>query len=204
MVVAEVLDEHLLFVRDPTGGRDKLLKRLEPPISAPLGSRDMIMPMLARANLRRVVAVCLAAGTGAVVGTEPSQTEPLRTPGEPVSAIVYHLVEGARYFDILIARIGRREYTVIGELDDMCLELPDQRDYDGDGASDALVRRTDACGSVAGPGPLFFVSGGDGFRQSNRFPGEHPNVEPWEGGWSVVTGSGRYLLREGRAVLVSR
>jgi hypothetical protein len=159
------------------------------------------MTMLARARLTKVAAICLVAATGAAVATA-SQTAPLPAPPAP-SAIVYHLVEGARYFDILVARVGRREYTAIGELDAMCLELVDQRDYDGDGASDALVRRTDACGSVATPGPLFFVSGSSGFRQSNPFPGEAPRIEPWETGWSVVTDSGRYLLREGRAVLVA-
>ena len=158
--------------------------------------------MLARARLTKVAAICLVAATGAAVATA-SQTAPLPAPPAPASAIVYHLVEGAPYFDILVARVGRREYTAIGELDAMCLELVDQRDYDGDGASDALVRGTDAGGSVATPGPLFFVSGSSGFPQSDRFPGERPRIEPWETRWSVVTDSGRYLLHEGRAVLVT-
>ena len=51
-------------------------------------------------------------------------------------AIAYHLVEGARFFDILVARIGTREHILIGETDDMCLELVDQRDFDGDGDVD--------------------------------------------------------------------
>lgn len=162
------------------------------------------MAMATRARLTHVAAICLVAATGATGARQAGpQTAPPSSPTDPAATINYHLVEGARYFDILVARVGRRAYTVIGEPDDMCLELADQRDYDGDGSNDALVRRTDACGSVATPGPLFFVSGSGGFRQSNRFPGERVGIEPWESGWSIVTESGRYLLREGRAVRVA-
>ena len=61
---------------------------------------------------------------------------------ESPSGIVYHVVKGARFFDILVARIGDREHVVLGETDDMCLDLPDQRDFDGDGNRDALVFRS--------------------------------------------------------------
>jgi hypothetical protein len=118
-------------------------------------------------------------------------------------AIAYHLVEGARFFDILVARIGTREHILIGETDDMCLELVDQRDFDGDGAPDALVLQDVGCGGVGATDALFFVSGDQGFRRSNRFPGDRPTVERWNGGWSVVTGGTRYVLDDGRAVLAT-
>lgn len=116
--------------------------------------------------------------------------------------IAYHVVKGARFFDILVARIGNREHVVIGETDDMCLDLPDQRDFDGDGKRDALVFRSPRCRGDAAPGLLFFVSADTTFRLSNPFSGHRPRVERWNGEWSVVAGETRYVLRDGRAVRV--
>ena len=122
---------------------------------------------------------------------------------EPGRDIVYHVVKGARFFDILVARIGNREHVVIGETDDMCLDLPDQRDFDGDGSRDALVFRSPRCRGDAAPGLLFFVSADTTFRLSNPFPGHRPRVERWNGAWSVVAGETRHVLRDGRAVTVN-
>ena len=133
-------------------------------------------------------------GTSAVPGRA-------RSPGA-AHPIVYHVVKGARFFDILVARIGNREHVVLGETDDMCLDLPDQRDFDGDGNRDALVFRSPACRGDAAPGLLFFVSGDTAFRRSNPFPGHRPRVEQWNGGWSVVAGETRHVLRDGHAVPV--
>jgi len=157
-----------------------------------------------RATFAGLAATCLAAASVTASTGVQQQTRSAGPSTDATPDVTYHLLEGARYFDILVARIGTREYTVIGEGDDMCLELPDQRDYDGDGARDALVRRTDACGSIDTPGPLFFVSGSNGFQRSNSFSGDHPEIEPWEGLWSVVTGSGRHVLRRGRALRVEQ
>ena len=117
--------------------------------------------------------------------------------------IVYHVVKGARFFDILVARIGNREHVVIGETDDMCLDLPDQRDFDGDGRRDALVFRSPRCRGDEAPGLLFFVSADTTFRLSNPFPGHRPRVERWNGAWSVLAGETRHVLRDGRAVPVN-
>ena len=129
---------------------------------------------------------------------------PGRADGSPEAAppIVYHIVKGARFFDILVARIGHREHVVLGETDDMCLDLPDQRDFDGDGNQDALVFRSPACRGNAAPGLLFFVSGDTAFRRSNPFPGHRPRIERWNGGWTVLTGETRHVLRDGRAIPV--
>ena len=132
-----------------------------------------------------------AAGVGAIDAPEPPRD------------IVYHVVKGARFFDILVARIGNREHIVIGETDDMCLDLPDQRDFDGDGRRDALVFRSPRCRGDAAPGLLFFVSADTTFRLSNPFPGHRPRVERWDGEWSVLAGETRHVLRDGRAVPVN-
>ena len=124
-----------------------------------------------------------------------------RSPGA-APPIVYHVVKGARFFDILVARIEKREYVVLGETDDMCLDLPDQRDFDGDGHRDALVFQSPVCRGNAAPGLLFFVSGDPAFRRSDPFPGHRPRIERWNGRWSVLTGGARHVLRDGRAIRV--
>ena len=123
-------------------------------------------------------------------------------PPESPSGIVYHVVKGARFFDILVARVGNREHVVLGETDDMCLDLPDQRDFDGDGNRDALVFRSPRCRGDGAPGLLFFVSGDTAFRRSSPFPGHRPRIERWNGEWSVLAGGTRHVLRDGRAVPV--
>ena len=125
-----------------------------------------------------------------------------RDPRAAPDGIVYHVVKGARFFDILVARVGNREHIVIGEVDDMCLDLPDQRDFDGDGKRDALVFRSPRCRGDAAPGLLFFVFADTDFRRSNPFPGHRPRVERWNGEWSVLAGGTRHVLRDGRAVRV--
>ena len=116
--------------------------------------------------------------------------------------ITYYVVKGARFFDILVARMGNREHVVLGEVDDMCLDLPDQRDFDENGTTDALVFHSTNCRGDVAPGLLFFVSGNSTFERSNSFSGHQPKVERWHGHWSVLTTSARYILEYGKAVLV--
>lgn len=149
------------------------------------------------------------AGCRADPGPVPAPDPPGRTAASSPEAngapsIVYHVVKGARFFDILVARIGRREYVVLGETDDMCLDLPDQRDFDDDGRRDALVFQSPACRGDAAPGLLFFVSGDAAFRRSDPFPGHRPRIERWNGRWSVLAGGARHVLRDGRAMQVER
>ena len=125
-----------------------------------------------------------------------------RDPPAAPDGIVYHVVKGARFFDILVARIGDREHVVLGETDDMCLDLPDQRDFDFDGDRDALVFQSPRCRGDGAPGLLFFVFADGTFRRSDPFPGHRPRVERWNGEWSVVADETRHVLRDGRAVRV--
>ncbi len=129
----------------------------------------------------------------------PANTQ---TDSEREPTITYFVVKGARFFDILVARIGSREHTILGEVDDMCLDLPDQRDFDGDGTEDALVFQSPACRGNVAPGLLFFISGNTSFQRSSPFRGHQPRIEAWEGQWSVITNSNRYILRDGKALLV--
>ena len=166
-------------------------------------------------NAGPAVADAPASVTDSTAGVAPGPTAGAPTPrgetdaaaagdaaAEQARGIVYHVVKGARFFDILVARVGDREHVVIGETDDMCLDLPDQRDYDGDGGRDALVFRSLRCRGDAAPGQLFFVFADTAFRRSNPFPGHRPRVERWHGEWSVLAGGARHVLRDGRAVRV--
>ena len=171
----------------PTGGNA--------PPAAPAPAADAAATLArgrtAGATTPRAEAQAGAGGDGATEAPESSRE------------IVYHVVKGARFFDILVARIGNREHVVIGETDDMCLDLPDQRDFDGDGRRDALVFRSPRCRGDAAPGLLFFVFADKTFRLSNPFPGHRPRVERWNGEWSVLAGETRHVLRDGRAMRVN-
>jgi hypothetical protein len=55
-----------------------------------------------------------------------------------------------------------KTYSLIGGSKEMCLQIEDQRDFDGNGFIDALVRNT-ACGGNCCKDGFFFVSAlGDG------------------------------------------
>ena len=159
---------------------------------------------LCRGLLPAVLLVLALAACGPEAGAPAAVGAPAREARapEPARGIVYHVVKGARFFDILVARIGNREHVVLGETDDMCLDLPDQRDFDGDGSRDALVFRSPRCRGDGAPGLLFFVFADTTFRVSNPFPGHRPRVERWNGEWSVLTDGARHVLRDGRAVRV--
>ena len=139
----------------------------------------------------------LAASSAAPRGLIDSETRREQT-------ITYYVVKGARFFDILVARIGSREHVVLGEIDDMCLDLPDQRDFDENGTTDALVFHSTNCRGDVAPGLLFFISGNRTFEKSNSFRGHQPKVERWHGHWSVLTTSARYILNDGKAVIVEK
>ena len=134
--------------------------------------------------------------------TSTAAPAPPTVPASGGSTIEYHIVRGARFFDILVARVGTREHTVIGETDDMCLELRDQRDYDADGDRDALVFQNVGCAGETAPGLLFFVAAEERFQLSNRFQGHRVRVERLHDQWSVVTETSRHTLVNGRAVQV--
>ena len=86
----------------------------------------------------------------------------------------------------------------------MCLDLPDQRDFDENGTTDALVFHSTNCRGDVAPGRLFFISGNLIFDRSNSFRGHQPKVERWHGHWSVLTTSARYILEDGKAVIVEK
>ena len=102
----------------------------------------------------------------------------------------------------------------------MCLQIVDQRDFDGNGLIDALVAHITACGGNCCPNQFFFVSalGDDRFEVSEEFADSwvDPIIEKWKGRWSIVVTSSneginldrpveitqRFILEGGKAVKV--
>lgn len=120
----------------------------------------------------------------------------------------------------LFAKVDGYDYRI--ELpDDICFEIVEQEDFDGDDITEALIEDIQACGGNAIGDSFFFVcySGGGYFSISNSFGinvWETPIIETWNGTKSVVifdTNEGlnqdkdylvkeRYILRQGKAVRV--
>jgi uncharacterized protein YecT (DUF1311 family) len=121
----------------------------------------------------------------------------------------------------LRARANGKVYTLIDKSKQMCLDVVDQRDWDGNGLKDALVERITACGGNCCPNTYFFVSAlpGGRFEVSNDLADSwsEPVIEKWKNAWSVVivsTNEGmntdrpkevtrRFVLRNGKGVPVS-
>ena len=127
---------------------------------------------------------------------------------------------GRWFGERLEAEVDGQTYIVIDEKDNLCLTVADQRDYDGNGGADALVRHVIACGGNCCGDEFTFVSylGNGHFQRTNSFGyswGE-PKIEKWKGMWSVVVTSNnegmntfapeerieRYVLDSGKAVKV--
>ena len=112
-----------------------------------------------------------------------------------------------------------KTYELIGSSKEMCLEVIDQRDFDGNGFVDALVEYILGCGGNCCGDSFFFVSNlGGRFELSDEFgySWSDPVIEKWKGRWSVLVVSAsegvdnrellettqRLILEAGKAVQV--
>lgn len=90
----------------------------------------------------------------------------------------------------LLATLNGKSTELIGKDKKKCLQIVEQRDYDGDGLLDALVEDSIACGGNCCPNKFFFVSlmPNGQFAVSDEFADswDEPVVEKWKGRWSVV------------------
>ena len=127
---------------------------------------------------------------------------------------------GDSMFSALRAKANGKTYTLIDKSKEMCLSVADQKDFDGNGLTDALVEHITACGGNCCPNAYFFVSalGNGRFEVGTDLADSwaDPVVEKWKGLWSVVivsTNEGantdpaqeithRYVLRAGQGVAV--
>ncbi len=116
------------------------------------------------------------------------------------SAIEYRIVrQQDGLFEGLVATLGEQTYSIASPEEEMCLNVVDQRDFDGDGTIDALIENVTACGGNCCGNSYFFVTHeGEGrFQRSGEFgySWTTPEVELWQGQWSIAvtseTGGGR-------------
>src|SRR5579859_1732011 len=91
---------------------------------------------------------------------------------------------------VLRAKENGKTYTLIDKTKEGCLVVADQRDFDGNGLTDALVENITACGGNCCPNSYFFVSaqGNGKFLVSDELADswQEPAIEKWKNAWSVV------------------
>jgi hypothetical protein len=108
----------------------------------------------------------------------------------------------------LVATLNGKHSVLISKSKNKCLEIVDQRDFDGDGSLDALVEDITACGGNCCPNQFFFVSSTpDGhFVMTDEFADSwiDPVVEKWKGHWSVVVVSNNEGVNRERPVEFTR
>lgn len=176
------------------------------------------------------VAVCLviagevgnkaAAATAAGVSQTPATSQ---VPHPTAVRVSYSLskVGDSMFPNVLWANFNGKRSKLIDPSKEKCLQIIDQRDFDGNGLRDALVEDITACGGNCCPNGFFFVSAlPDGtFQLSDNFADswKDPVIEKWKGRWSVVVVSNnegenrerpveftrRFVLEGGKAVKVS-
>lgn len=120
----------------------------------------------------------------------------------------------------LLADIDNQTYALIEAEEEICIQLHDVKDFDGNGSLDALVTNITACGgNCCGNSYFFYSYSGDGhFVRSEDFGYSwvDPEIERWKGRWSVLVTSHnegvnqheheeikeRYVLDVGKSVKV--
>jgi hypothetical protein len=177
-------------------------------------------------SIARLLANAIVLSIGCLAGS--AELVALEASAHPASAssrarISYSVKESGKMPfapGTLLATIDGKSSVLIDESRGKCLEVVDQRDFDGDGSVDALVEDITACGGNCCADGFFFVSAlPDGtFAISDEFVVSWgcPVIEKWHGRWSVVVVSSnegfdnrslleitrRFVLQRGKAVKV--
>jgi hypothetical protein len=142
---------------------------------------------------------------GSLTAQTPPRTNPLLTPTS-----VEYTVEKSHYLGdaTLRAKVDGKSYTLIDKSKEQCLEIVDQRDWDGNGLKDALVERITACGGNCCPNSFFFVTAfpHGRFEISTDLADswKDPTIERWKDRWSVVIVSDNEGWNTDRPVEITR
>lgn len=108
----------------------------------------------------------------------------------------------------LIATFNRKVSILINKAKGKCLQIAEQRDFEGNGLKDALIEDITACGGNCCPNRFFFVSARpDGtFVVTDEFADswKDPVIEKWKGKWSVVVVSNNEGVNRERPVEITR
>lgn len=165
----------------------------------------------------------VANATGAEDMPSPGQQPPSSAPKPVKPRIRYAITQLDKTTfstGALVGTFNGKRQILVSKSKNKCLQIIDQRDFDGDGLLDALVEDITACGGNCCPSQFFFVSAlPDGsFAVSDEFADswKDPVIEKWKGHWSVVVVSNnagmnrerpveftrRFVLEAGKAVKV--
>jgi hypothetical protein len=109
----------------------------------------------------------------------------------------------------LLAIVDGKTYPVIPRAKKKCLQIVEQKDFEGKGTMSALVMDITACGGNCCPNSFFFVSyqGKGQFKMSDEFADswKDPVIEKWKGRWSVVvTSNNEGMMNTERPVEITR
>ncbi|HEY6352630.1 MAG TPA: hypothetical protein VI636_24805 [Candidatus Angelobacter sp.] len=182
-------------------------------------NRPTIVILLASLAVFPAAAVGMQTSTTPSTGQQPTQPAP-----KPVKAkIKYSIVQLDKTTfstGALVATLNGKRQVLVSKSKNKCLQIIDERDFDGDGSLDALVEDVTACGGNCCSNQFFFASAlPDGtFAVSDEFADswKDPVIEKWKGRWSVVVVSNnegvntdrpveftrRFVLEAGKAVKV--
>jgi len=134
--------------------------------------------------------------------------------------VSYFARQSKTMFSSLVAIADDQTYSIIDLTEEACLKVLDQKDFDGNGTKDALVKLITACGGNCCGNSFFFVSyaGNGQFQRSEAFgyAWTDPTIGLWNGRWSVKVVSSnegvnqaepkerteRFVFDLGKAVLV--
>jgi hypothetical protein len=138
--------------------------------------------------------------------------QPIRAQGgaKPSGLIKYSVeVADDGVSTALRADSNGKTHELIGKSKKMCLQVYDQRDFDGNGLADALVSHSPGCGGNCCSDSYFFVSAssGDRFELSDEFADSRgfPVIEKWKGRWSVVvTSTNEGIMNQERPLEITR
>jgi len=159
-------------------------------------------------------------GVAAFAASAMAQSpRPDKTARPPAIQYSVEQKDGSMYSTLRV-RVNGKTRTLIDQSKEQCLAIVDQRDWDGNGLKDALVRRITACGGNCCPDEFFFVSAlpNNEFKISDELADSwnDPVIEKWKDHWSVVIVSNnegyttnrpveikrRFILDEGKGVKV--
>jgi len=162
----------------------------------------------------------IASGTQASSAPAKGQTPAPKALKAKIKYSITQLDQTVFSTGALVATVNGKRHVLVSKSKDKCLQIVDERDFDGDGLLDALVKHITACGGNCCSDGFFFVSAlPDGsFAVSDEFADswKDPAIEKWKGRWSVVVVSNnegvnldrpveftrRFVLEGGKAVKV--
>jgi hypothetical protein len=147
--------------------------------------------MIAHMRVANCPISLVLAGAVGLAGSLAAQTPPKTNPLLTSTSVEYTVEKSGDFADATLrAKVNGKTYTLIDKSKEQCLEIVDQRDWDGNGLKDALVERITACGGNCCPNSFFlamaFPNGRFEISTDLADSWKDPTIERWKDRWSVV------------------